>query len=49
MEEAAKNNFRMDHLIGVWWSGGDQDAPWVGNEYGPGQVPIWTMRYGRQL
>ena len=26
VEEAAKNNFRMDHLIGVWWSGGDQDA-----------------------
>jgi hypothetical protein len=24
-------------------------TPWVGNEYGPGQVPIWTMRYGRQL
>ena len=26
VEEAAKNNFQMDHLIGVWWSGGDQDA-----------------------
>ena len=26
VEEAAKNNFPMDHLIGVWWSGGDQDA-----------------------
>jgi hypothetical protein len=24
-------------------------TPWTGNEYGPGQVPIWTMRYGRQL
>src|ERR1700733_11466894 len=24
-------------------------TPWIGNEYGPGQVPIWTMRYGRQL
>ena len=24
-------------------------TPWVGNEYGPDQVPIWTMRYGRQL
>ena len=24
--EAAKNGFPMDHLIGVWWSGGDQDA-----------------------
>jgi hypothetical protein len=22
-------------------------TPWVGNEYGPDQVPIWTMRYGR--
>ena len=21
-------------------------TPWAGNEYGPGQVPIWTMRYG---
>ena len=26
VEEAAKNGFKMDHLIGVWWSGGDQDA-----------------------
>jgi branched-chain amino acid transport system substrate-binding protein len=26
VEEAAKNNFKMDHLVGVWWSGGDQDA-----------------------
>jgi len=26
VEDAAKNNFRMDHLVGVWWSGGDQDA-----------------------
>jgi hypothetical protein len=24
-------------------------TPWTGNEYGPDQVPIWTMRYGRQL
>jgi hypothetical protein len=24
-------------------------TPWVGNEYGLGQVPIWTMRYGGQL
>src|ERR1700719_2397917 len=23
-------------------------TPWIGNEYGPDQVPIWTMRYGRQ-
>jgi hypothetical protein len=22
-------------------------TPWVGNEYAPDQVPIWTMRYGR--
>jgi hypothetical protein len=22
-------------------------TPWVGNEYEPGQVPIWTMRYGK--
>ena len=26
VEEAAKNGFKMDHLVGVWWSGGDQDA-----------------------
>ena len=26
VEEAAKNGFKVDHLIGVWWSGGDQDA-----------------------
>ena len=26
VEEAAKNSFNMDHLVGVWWSGGDQDA-----------------------
>ena len=26
VQEAAKNGFKMDHLIGVWWSGGDQDA-----------------------
>ena len=25
------------------------DTPWVGTEYGPGQVAIWTMRYGRPL
>ncbi len=24
--EATKTGFKMDHLIGVWWSGGDQDA-----------------------
>jgi hypothetical protein len=24
-------------------------TPWTGNEYGPGQVPIWTMRYGKPL
>jgi hypothetical protein len=23
-------------------------TPWIGNEYGVGQVPIWTMRYGGQ-
>jgi hypothetical protein len=22
-------------------------TPWDGNEYGPGQIPIWRMRYGR--
>jgi len=21
-------------------------TPWSGNEYTPGQVPVWTMRYG---
>jgi len=24
-------------------------TPWAGNDYGPDQVPIWTMRYGRQF
>jgi hypothetical protein len=24
-------------------------TPWDGNEYGTGQVPIWTMRYGSPL
>jgi len=23
-------------------------TPWTGNEYGPGQVPIWTMRYSQR-
>ena len=26
VQEAAKIGFKMDHLVGVWWSGGDQDA-----------------------
>jgi branched-chain amino acid transport system substrate-binding protein len=26
VKEAAKTSFPMDHLIGVWWSGGDDDA-----------------------
>ncbi len=26
VSEAAKNGFNMNHLVGVWWSGGDQDA-----------------------
>ena len=26
VKEAAKIGFPMDHLIGVWWSGGDDDA-----------------------
>jgi len=26
VKEAAKNNFKMDHLIGNWWAGGDDDA-----------------------
>jgi hypothetical protein len=25
------------------------DTPWIGNEYEPGQVAIWTMRYSRPL
>ena len=24
-------------------------TPWIGNEYEPDQVPIWAVRYGRQL
>src|ERR1700694_983486 len=26
VKEAAKNSFPMDHLIGNWWAGGDDDA-----------------------
>jgi branched-chain amino acid transport system substrate-binding protein len=26
IQEAAKNNFPMDHMVGVWWSGSDDDA-----------------------
>ncbi len=26
VKEATKINFPMDHLVGVWWSGGDDDA-----------------------
>jgi branched-chain amino acid transport system substrate-binding protein len=26
IKEAAKNGFPMDHLVGVWWSGNDDDA-----------------------
>jgi branched-chain amino acid transport system substrate-binding protein len=26
VKEAGKNNFPMDHLIGNWWAGGDDDA-----------------------
>ena len=26
IKEAAKNNFPMDHLVGNWWAGGDDDA-----------------------
>jgi branched-chain amino acid transport system substrate-binding protein len=26
VQEAAQNNFPMDHLVGVWWSGSDDDA-----------------------
>jgi branched-chain amino acid transport system substrate-binding protein len=26
VKEAAKNNFPMDKLVGVWWAGGDDDA-----------------------
>jgi branched-chain amino acid transport system substrate-binding protein len=26
VKEAGKNNFPMDHLVGNWWAGGDDDA-----------------------
>ena len=26
VKEAAKNSYPMDHFIGVWWSGGEDDA-----------------------
>ncbi len=32
VKEAAKINFPMNRLVGVWWSGGDDDARAGGNE-----------------
>jgi branched-chain amino acid transport system substrate-binding protein len=32
IKEAAKINFPMNRLIGVWWSGGDDDARPAGND-----------------
>jgi len=32
VSEAAKNGFNMDRLVGVWWSGGDDDARPAGAE-----------------
>ncbi len=32
VKEAIKNNFPMDHFLGVWWSGGDNDAQAGGAE-----------------
>jgi branched-chain amino acid transport system substrate-binding protein len=32
IEEAVKTRFQLDHLIGVWWSGGDDDARAAGAE-----------------
>jgi len=26
VKEAVKNGFKLDHLVGVWWAGGDDDA-----------------------
>jgi len=32
VKEAVKNNYPMDHLIGNWWAGGDDDARPAGKE-----------------
>jgi branched-chain amino acid transport system substrate-binding protein len=32
VKEAVRNNYPIDHLIGVWWSGGDDDARGGGAE-----------------
>lgn len=32
VKEAAKNNFPMDRMVGVWWAGGDDDARGGGAE-----------------
>jgi branched-chain amino acid transport system substrate-binding protein len=32
VKEAVKNNFPMDHLVGNWWAGGDDDARPAGPE-----------------
>ncbi len=39
VQEAARNGFRMDHLVGVWWSGGDDDA----RPAGPGGKGYTTL------
>jgi branched-chain amino acid transport system substrate-binding protein len=39
VEEAAKNGFNMNHLVGVWWSGGDDDA----RPAGPGAEGYTTL------
>ncbi len=39
VQEAAKNGFKMDHLIGVWWTGGEQDA----SPAGPGGKGYSTL------
>ena len=39
VEDAAKNGFDMNHLVGVWWSGGDDDA----RPAGPGGKDYTTL------
>ncbi len=43
VKEAAKINFPMDKLVGVWWSGGEDDAR-AGGAAGEGLLSLDLQR-----
>ena len=45
VKEAAKNSFPMDHLVGNWWAGGDDDARPAGD--GRQGLSVAQLRPGR--